>query len=138
MKISCGKRKLPDGTMMYVDTRGRTIYFGGTECEPPYKCLTKPIEPVEKKKTITKATGDIDVIMENITKLHKQIAPFKPWPKDDETEKAEDNSVQNKVDNEESSVNEEDSEESCMQKEDAAYVRFVCDNVFRSSVIHAV
>ena len=186
MKIECGKRKLSDGTIMYVDTRGRNIYFGGAECEPPYKivfqpekrgpaedfehkefekCLrwskgqgfltehemerrirrgrpvtvwTKPIEPVEKKKKITPETGDIDVIIANITKLQKQIAPFKPWPKDDEnyfpyikTEKAEENSVQNK----ESSVkNEEDSEESCMQKEEEAYVGSVCDDVFRSSV----
>ena len=178
MKIECGKRKLSDGTIMYVDTRGRNIYFGGAECEPPYKivfqpekrgpaedfehkefekCLrwskgqgfltehemerrirrgrpvtvwTKPIEPVDKKKKITPATGDINVIIANITKLH---APYI------KTEKAEENSVQNKEDNEESSVkNEEDGEESCMQKEDAAYVGSVCDHVFRSSVIHAV
>ena len=103
----------------------------------PVTVWTKPIEPVEKKKKFTKATGDIDVIIANITKLQKQIAPH-PWPKDEEnyfpyikTKKAEENSVQNK----ESSVkNEEDGEESCMQKEDAAYVRSVCDNVFRSSV----
>ena len=173
MKIECGKRKLSDGTMMYVDMKGRHIHFGGTECEPPWKIvfqpkrgafdyeheefekclnwshgqgfltkhemerrirrgrpvtvLTNPIVPVEKKK-ITPATGDINVIIANITKLH---APY--------TEKAEDNSVQNKEDNEESSVkNEEDGEEICMQKEDAAYVGSVCDNVFRSSVIHAV
>jgi hypothetical protein len=175
MKIECGKRKLSDGTIMYVDTRGRKIYFGGAECEPEYKIvfqpekrgpaedfehkefekclnwsngqgfltkhemerrirrgrpvtvLTNPIVPVEKKK-ITPATGDINVIIANITKLH---APY--------TEKAKDNSVQNKEDNEESSVkNEEDGEEICMQKEDAAYVGSVCDNVFRSSVIHAV
>ena len=130
MKIECGQRKLSDGTMMYVDMRGRHIHFGGTECEPPWKivfqpekrgpsidyehkefvkCLnwskaqgylndtelvrrirrgrpvtvwTKPIEPVEKKKKITPETGDIDVIIANITKLH---APYI------KTEKAEKN-----------------------------------------------
>ena len=96
----------------------------------PVTVWTKPIEPVEKKKKITPETGDIDVIIANITKLH---APYI------KTEKAEESSVQNKEDNEESSVkNEEDGEESCMQKEDAAYVGSVCDHVFRSSVIHAV
>ena len=149
MKIECEKRKLSDGTMMYVDTRGRNIYFGGAECEPPYKIvfqpekrgpaedfehkefekclrwskgqgfltehemerrtrrgrpvtvLTNPIVPVEKKK-ITPATGDINVIIANITKLH---APYI------KTEKAEENSVQGEEDNEESSVkNEEDGE----------------------------
>ena len=190
MKIKCGKRKLSDGTMMYVDTRARKIYIGGAECEPSYKtvfqpekrgpapdfeheefvkCLmnsfkegylskteldrrirrgrpatvwTKPIEPVEKKKMMTKGTGDIDEIIANITKLQKKIAPFKLLIKDEEnyfpyinTEKTEESSVQNKEDNEESSVeNEEDGEESCMQKEDAAYVGSVNDNVFRSSV----
>jgi hypothetical protein len=107
----------------------------------PVTVWTKPIAPVEKK--ITKATGDIDEIIANITKLQKQIAaPFKLLIKDEEnyfpyinTEKAEESSVQNKEDNEESSVeNEEDGEESCMQKEDAAYVGSVNDNVFRSSV----
>jgi hypothetical protein len=104
----------------------------------PVTVWTKPIKPVEKKKKkFTKATGDIEVIIANITKLQKQIAPH-PWAKDEEnyfpyikTEKAEENSVQNK----ESSVkNEEDSEESCMQKEEEAYVGSVCDDVFRSSV----
>ena len=42
MKIECGKRKLSDGTIMYVDTRGRNIYFGGAECEPPYKIVFQP------------------------------------------------------------------------------------------------
>ena len=110
----------------------------------PVTVWTKPIAPVEKK--ITKATGDIDEIIANITKLQKQIAaPFKLLIMDEEnyfpyinTEKAEESSVQNKEDNEESSVeNEEDGEESCMQKEDAAYVGSVNDNVFRSSV-HAM
>ena len=92
----------------------------------PVTVWTKPIGPVEEKKKITPATADIDVIMENIRKLHKQIT----WPKDEnyfphiKTEKAEENK--------------EDGEESCMQKEDAAYVGSVCDHVFRSSVIHAV
>jgi hypothetical protein len=42
MKIECGQRKLSDGTMMYVDMRGRHIHFGGTECEPPWKIVFQP------------------------------------------------------------------------------------------------
>eukprot|EP00966_Prymnesium_polylepis_P080558 1866691-Prymnesium_polylepis.1 len=42
MKIKCGKRKLSDGSMMYVDTRARKIHFGGAECEPPYKIVFQP------------------------------------------------------------------------------------------------
>ena len=188
MKIECKRKRLPDGIMMHVDTRGQTIYFGGADCKPSYKtvfqpekrgpspidvehekfekCLrrskaegflnepevearirqgrpvtvwTKP-EPVEKKRKFTKATGDIDVIITNITKLQKEIAPYVKLVKDEGltltrtekaesaspwTEKAEKSSVQNEEDNE---------EEICMQKEDAAYVGSVCDNVFRSSV----
>ena len=70
----------------------------------PITVWTKPIEPVEKKKKMTTATGDIDEIIANITKLQKEIAPYvklvksaSPW-----TEKAEKSSVQNKEDNEES------------------------------------
>ena len=48
----------------------------------PVTVSTKPIKPVEKKK-ITKATGNIDEIIANIAKLHKQIAPFKPFIEDD-------------------------------------------------------
>ena len=168
MKIECGRIKLSDGTMMYVDMRGRHIHFGGTECEPLWKivfqpekrgspdyehkefvkCLkwsraqgylndtemerrirrgrpvtvsTKPIQPVEKKK-ITKATGNIDEIMANIAKLHKQIAPFKPFIEDDI--RPED--IPSRADKAEASY------ESFLQKEDEAYVKSISEQVFQS------
>jgi hypothetical protein len=101
----------------------------------PVWTWTKPIEPIKPVKKKTRPTIDIEEIIANMIKLHKQIAPFKDEKNQSpiNTEKAEKSSVQNKEANEESSVQtEEDGEESCMQKEDAAYVGSVNDNVFRS------
>ena len=100
--VKCLRRSKAEG-YLYETELERRIRRGR-----PVTVWTKPIEPVEKKKMMTKATDDIDEIIANITKLQKQIAPFKLLIKDDEnyinTEKAEESSVQNKEDNEESSA----------------------------------
>ena len=46
MKIECGKRKLSDGTTVYIDERAQKIYIGGvTECEHSYRIVFQPEKP---------------------------------------------------------------------------------------------
>ena len=83
MKIECGKRKLSDGTMMYVDTRGRNIYFGGAECEPPYKIVFNPekrgpsidVEHEEFEKCLRRSKAERFL---NETELERRIRRGRP------------------------------------------------------------
>ena len=102
-------------------------YLNDTEMERrirrgrPVTVSTKPIQPVEKKK-ITKATGNIDEIMANIAKLHKQIAPFKPFIEDDIRPEDIPKRAEAEV------------IESILQKEEEDYAKSINEEVFSQSV----
>ena len=87
----------------------------------PVTVSTKPIKPVEKKK-ITKATGNIDEIIANIAKLHKQIAPFKPFIEDDIRPEDIPKRTEAEV------------RESLLQKEEEDYAKSINEKVYSQSV----